>query len=910
MQSPRTSGRLGPAAVLAVLAILSDRAPSQTLTFPATLSSSHVSLTFDLVGTTELRLLAITNRDGATPFTFVNDPTQLSTTGPWQIRGHGPAPAGAPFAVDSSAAATFAATSSQAGNETVFHFVWTGVRIDSANFVRVELDVALGATDPVSRWSGRVTREAGNTASIEEVDFPVLCVKGPVAPRSPQESHANAQWRTRLLIPTALLDPLPAANLPVAYHAVIGRDYTLKHPHAEQVMQFSVLHDADTADAGFNRMLYVGTRDATGHYKTFRHHPFNTAGGQLYYHWTTTYFPTFADLSGQPSRYGNEFMSPYPALVGSLTARSDDFWYDAAAYYRSILEDPQTGFAPPRLELNTLLGDSVGPTISSFPVMVAVRSPAGPGTLYERFLELTRTWRAMLQNPYASTSATYLHFQNYLNGGIFGVADHPLSGSVDPDVLPVIDAARTENIRCSVYTFPVSVPQTSGWASLLPTNYIAWDIDGLPQGDPNVFVIDYAIPGANAARDWYGNTVLLQMIQHLDLNGFYLDIMSGTGTRLTYDPSGLPPYHPAHGGDGYEQGQIAMIDHARDVLNQNASAMPGPHHDVYLMSEAPEEYLAGHLDFIGRGYDFVPRHLQLLEEYLQSIGLPGDHTGVAAGARDWNPPMWNAVYHEYAPSSAMVTVPTTLALAMHPLNGNSGLTGDQLREYLAYVFGAYFLSGTKPSAFPYYVDIDYPLVVLGPSGNVTHDPVNDVQQVGPSAVTAIRDLYAAQEREHGGQYMLFGRMMRPLPVDLATASRRINPTNACYSVPIAFRDAVLPFNEPARGQTLIAAFPYDVTSVQHSVWRSPEGKIGILLYNWTLNPASFRAVFDPTNYDLGPTQTYHVSQSVQGAQDVLLGSYQGNLTLDLGVGGGGGGNVLSLGSIPARTLYVLELEPW
>lgn len=545
------------------------------MTFPFILPGNKISLDFNSDPTNGVRLVRIIHHEGGN-FDFVNDPARcLLSTSLWEIRGT-LAAGNTPFTVDASNAAAFfsASTVGPEGRPGVM-FYWPGVQIDAVNSVFVVLIVSLGTNDSVSHWWGAVGREYGNTASIDEVDFPKVCLRGPVTPQSGSgESHLLAQWRTRALIPLAILDPVPAENLPMGFYLTktpnVGTSYDLMHPSARQVLQFSALYHADPADAqGYRRMAYVGTEDVTGFYKEFKHRfiPANE-NSEGFYAWTTTYFPSFANGFGVATEFGNEFISSYPSVLGALTAQTDEFWYDAAAYYRDFVQS--TSMKPALYETNPLFGDSKGPTVVSLPMMVVAPYPALPpgATIYDRFLDLTRIWKKMMENPFTGVDATYMHFQNYLTGGRFGTPDTPVAQNVDPGVQPVMTQPRLENIRTSVYTFLATISKLvqPNWYAQMPLSIEAYARNGTPLGGTDGAILDYAsgvIP--YPATTWYSDNVHYELINTLDLTGLYLDILSGTRPQLTYDNPAFTPAHHAHGGSSFETGKREMFLNARAV---------------------------------------------------------------------------------------------------------------------------------------------------------------------------------------------------------------------------------------------------------------------------------------------------------------------------------------------------------
>ena len=259
-------------ALAAVFVMAPAMSAQVSLDFPATLSGNKISLVFDEDPETFVRLVKIIHHEGG-DFDFVNNPDVPDYPGLWEIRGEYMDQSS--YDVGPSSAAGFEAYQFVVPpGEVGFHFKWNDVVFETAppyNKVTVEAFVSLGDDDQVSRWKARITRDptSANTASIDEFDCPVVCLKGPVAPKD-GETHHDAQWRARFLVPAASMMFFLAPNLPMGMHLKEGgQSYHLRHLSGFHTMQFSALYYADPQHAaGFRRMVYVGTEDIDGYYIT------------------------------------------------------------------------------------------------------------------------------------------------------------------------------------------------------------------------------------------------------------------------------------------------------------------------------------------------------------------------------------------------------------------------------------------------------------------------------------------------------------------------------------------------------------------------------------------------------------------------------------------------------------------
>jgi hypothetical protein len=346
----------------------------------------------------------------------------------------------------------------------------------------------------------------------------------------------------------------------------------------------------------------------------------------------------------------------------------------------------------------------------------------------------------------------------------------------------------------------------------------------------------------------------------------------------------------------------SCIEHIHQVVDDITPCLGDGRRDPFIGSEGPDEYLVGTLDFTGIGYTYIPKHLELAEEMLIPPQFCQHIAGTPLESRNMHPPLWDIVYHEYAPVEAFSMTLSTVPLATNPINGpGQGLSKTQYIDVMAHVHGMLFTAGYKPSTFPYYLDNDYPMLHLDDDGNLVTDDTCDPDGAGMEAGYTIRNLYAALQPEYAGEFVLYGRAQRPLQeVRMTADEQQINPAFYCKTVNnqiVAYDLTAFPYFVDPNGWD---SMPFNVSKVLHSVWQNQDGVIGILLYNWTDDDVSFEGKFNPELYGLSASDNYTVVQRVQGGNDVVLGTFSDTLTIKFG-GNPGGGNELLMNAIPKRS---------
>ncbi len=904
---------------------------------PITLSNDHLSLTFESDPELGVRLTDVTEHT-APSHVFRNDPIAGDDARLWEARLT--LSDGDTATISGRDARTFELTHDRGPNgEPALRFDWSGVRAPLGVAFEVSVLVWIDVEEPLSRWTATVDRSPGSVpaASLDALDLPIVQIEPPATPRA-GESVFDAQFRTRLLVPSIQIDESHLApNLPFALWVCppgLGTapvDVSWTHPGPRQNMQFAALAGVDPKDPGYRRVLFVGTEDTTGHTKAFRHRAVvETSPDAVRYEWRATHFPPFADrTNGRVTEWANTYQTPYPSVLGALHAQTDAYWIDATAQYRRFVE--RVGLAGPRLEDNPRLVHTHEPSL--YAVFVQSRPNQNPPTLYARFLERTLAFQRALESSATETLPTFLQWQNYFDqASPVGNPDTPLSTHVDAGVAEAVAWAAARDIQVAPYLRPTELAHCLDWQESFPPSAEAYDRAGRALGSDDttecaegVARLDYAHPQAAA---WFGDYLGRELVRQFGFHGLYLDVLSGSGSRLTYDPPGLPRGHVPHGGDGFTRGKVSAIDALREVLR----TQHGDDQRTFVVGEATEEYLAGHLDAMGSGQGWLPQHLQLAEPALLAdleikglITLP-DGLHLPRGATDWSPPLWNLVYHEWAPAQQLTIPWTTVGLA----NGDvypgeyetpegrrhfSGLDVDEWVDLLSYTHAQLFNVGSKPATLLYDMGFDAPMIQLDAEGELILDEQRDPERAAWRIVDFFRTLQAMQRRDLAGRFVRVGRAERPLPElpGLPTAVA-VNPTSACRKTWDGHGNVTYPFAErPHPSQSIVKKTlgrqEFPVLRVLHSVWRSPEGELGIVLTNWSGTSAEWSGRMHPKWFGERDDWSWRIAEIEADGSRRVHGEGRGPISLRADDGESRGTDEIVIGSVPARSVRVFVLEP-
>lgn len=821
-------------------------------------------------------------------------------------------------------------------------FVWKGVAIPGArggDRIAVSLMVRLDTDEKVARFWTWVTREHGQSCSIDYIDGPILWIKGPALPNG-GETHLVGQKRTRVLLGLASLPsdlPAPAINSPLHDWASSAVSLSATHPNPNQMLQcFALcsLNSVATPDPAYRRVFYAGTED-TGQLwlKDYRYQGYRYRGGGAddgYMKWTVRHYPPFETMVGseQGTDWRGSWAQSYPVVVGAMQADADSFWYDVAEYYRDRMAT--LGLFPPRTELNPRLTASWNQKPSLFfPVIdIGAYLPRTRTALdyFETCLETLRAIRLALRSPHVDDDYAVLHFQTWLNNGFqAGTVGNP--PKPNPSIYRVADGLTTlmehaaaEGIRVSAYTLPHNVGVTSGWMPFLPDGAFRQDRSGalvsllagtyeLEVGSPDM------LPYWRHVTGW---------VRALGFGGIYLDAYSGGGFRRWFGAHGKPL--PRGGGNRGSGIKTTFVDTVRQIM-QGPAADP----EVLLFSEVHEEGLLGLWDWIGSLKGYQPTHMLLAEETLS-----GAVSDLSIEARDMQPPLVEMVLHEYQPTQHLGIPFVNCLLATNtdwqPFGGMPGLSAAELRDLFCWVHAGFLANGSRPVSPVYQSEFDGwdGAVTSDPSGvsqalvlrgsaqspnSLRVDPVKDPSGIGMVIASFLRVLLETEVRAYGGQFTMFGRMLRPIAVDYTSVNvaRATNPYRvfdpALGKVRVdpltPFRPFLLPtgyaFTEFIPEQAARLKADFEVPAVLSTMWQSPEGLVGLVLVNWTDAAASWVGTFDPSLY--GITPPYDVSRLVLGGAPIALAAAVGAGGTTIGTTGSGA--TIDLGTLPARSTAVI-----
>ena len=294
---------------------------------------------------------------------FASTPPAGQPRGLWKacMRAEG---RGDPIDVTPDRATNFCAHVDDPAHPTYAVLSWSGLSIpgqDARSLFWFELAVSVSRYTPnraafASRL-GRITRPGQTRFTIDEVHAPIIHAQQPAA----------IPGLARILVPISTTTALPAANLPFGLAAAVNVNADLEHPARGQQMQFSAIYSADPTInvpqgdevlAPLGKILYFSTEDRHGHYKRFRHSAFlDPATGAAYYRWCPKYYPTYG-----PSPNFNYHVSPYPAVMCALQAKTTAWWYDVASHYRKFVRRAM-GLTPLRDRRNRLNRSYTGASV-------------------------------------------------------------------------------------------------------------------------------------------------------------------------------------------------------------------------------------------------------------------------------------------------------------------------------------------------------------------------------------------------------------------------------------------------------------------------------------------------------------------------------------------------------------------
>ena len=813
-------------------------------------------------------------------------------------------------------------------------FSWSGCCIPGVtakSFFWFELHVKVSPFTPYRASfdvrMARVQNTNGSTPfTIDEVHAPIVHTLQP----------GDSQL-ARILVPSALNIPLPSANLSMRTWQLFNLAASLEHPARGQQMQFSALYAGDTTEipdgndvvSPHRKVLYFATEDNRGHFKFFNHSVVTGASG-VSYRWNPVHYPTYG-----PTPWLNYYISPYSSVICALQAKSSAYWYDVAEHYRTFVRF-RMGLTPMRSRFyrgnKDVVGDSVVVATSTLPIV-----HGDLGDVFSSFVDMGAHKQAVFTDPTTgNASPMFVEWQKWLKSGP-GAPEDPIAPGLNPipfdqtqSVVPKqpTASAQAEFVRgrglgqnISVYTVPLLM-NTTDWPSF-DQGWLLRDRLGnlLPEEDG--FVIDY---GAEGVVDWLANVFYKNILDNSPgLGGVFFDTVGGRGSYLRYPQPGQPLFNlKYHGGTRYVKGGKRLFDAVRARI---AASTPGSRHPdaPFIPTEAVQEFYAGRYDAAQHGLKPLPLQAQL-STFIDQLTSPGS-TPPPVGASTGNPPLWNAVYHEYSRAEALGMMLSTRAVSVllgggQPADfasGRFGLTWDEWGNYNRMVHATMFIQGMKSSLFSYFYDFkDFSLLVDNAGTIGVRNPA--IPQQGQLLAFLQRMHHATGRQCEAGQFLADGMMERPLempPFSLAGYDPTVVTTTVNPGVLAMQRTDPLPGVNQHFYEDPFTQFPYPMANVLHSVWRSsPYSRtLGLVFVNWTDQPAAWTGTFNPRLYagfgdkfevlglrpDGGGVTGYQVGTG-NGETTFHWGPAAGTLQLQHHGGGGPG-------PMPPRSVQVFLIRP-
>ncbi len=778
-------------------------------------------------------------------------------------------------------------------------FSWMGCAIpcqSPASVLLVELEVKIPATSPNrAEWNSRVIRLQipGGTEqhTVDEVHAPIVYARQP-----------GSAAQARILIPLSTNFVLPATNLPMSLWRLFGLSADVEHPARGQQMQFSALYGGDPTSiplgnelfTAFRKILYFSTEDHEGYYKRFQHDCVPDPLGLEYYRWAPVYFPEYG-----PSPWLNYFQSGYPAVLCALEAADDTFWYDVTSHYREFVRSEMglVGVADPAYALN--------PDYPRSSVMVATsvfnKVNADLPAMFQTFTDTALDFQQVFREPDGSATPVFMEWQKWLKGD--GVEDpigpgynpRPFTAAAGAFQEPTTEArneiarAHAAGINMSMYTLPLYV-NDADWPSFDP-DWFVYLRDGtqpppLPTGG---MIVDFghtvAVPG------WMGTELYDDIMNTTpQLGGVFLDTLGGQGSFLRYpSPNGPLPFNfRHHGGTAFVEGGNRAFDVIRARVGRDKTGAQHPE-IPFVLTEAAQEFYAGHYDFGQHGIKPVPLQTQQMTVLDLIAGNPFPTPVETANP---NPPLWNPVYHEYSRADAIGVMLHTTGVRADLGGGQPpglGLTWQQWADYTRMVTALRLVQGMKPQVYPFFYDYkDFTLFVNRNGVVEARDPSVPQQN---DVIAFLQRVHAATScTDEAGQYLCGGIAERPLrlpprgplgyPPLVVTSVP--NPSTAVATLTSPATPGVLHFNEDS-----LTIQQYPVATVMHGVWRTPgEDRVGIVFVNWSDFPSAWTGSFDPAHYD-GIDQDFVVKglrPAGAGVVEYLVGQGNGDSTFGWGLG--------------------------
>lgn len=839
-------------------------------------------------------------------------------------------------------AASFSAfdVSDHVGTDTAYLFQWTGVAVPDAleeDRFTVALIVTLDDDDVVARWYAFVIRERGASVSIDGIEAPIFYIQGPAEPNA-GETHLEGQVRARVLTPHALFvrQPNKGTNTDLFSWCAAGLEEDARHPNPNQQMQFLALcsmnTNGTTADPGLRKPLYLGTEDTAGYVKDYRHKGLIHSDDEGWFRFGVKHFPSYVEVftSGEDTDYGNSYATPYPVVTGSFPTGADNhFWYDVCDYYRTRML--ALNALPPLIEQNPLRASALCRQPSTWHGFIqlrtfAERNGADLFGMWERRLDACR---AALASEHVSADVDYIQVQTYCKGVTSaGEIEHPGVNVENPghpireSAFGLADGAKDflhnmldKGVYAIAYSRPGDLKNKLGYHAIIPAGAVRVSRDGsMGQSggsDPNI-LLDV---GAASFPEFWSQKVTGELAS-VGFRGQYCDSLAGGGTPFTYPLDTAE--HDRHGGAYGTTRKREAIAAMKTVL------AAGNDPNVVVMSEAVEEFLSDALDITQESYSWYPCHMCLAEPQTRPhLSAVSD---LPLAARNLAPPLWQTVYHDRSPGHWQTWHLGNCLLEsnsdFYPSGAKDGLTAAEMVTAMSMVFGCVYANGSHPafvnlqSDFIGADDHGY-LVELDEHGRLVSDPDNDPTGAGLIVMRFLKRLHESRRRDYAGQFVMFGKMLRPLQVDSGSIDTVTNPLaviktkgdslgNRVWGMVPQTYSVAGPAEDPGNALSEAYSDAFSVPAVLSQMWEAPDGTVGLVLVNWTSAAADWTGTLDDTLYPI--TAPYDVDRLVLGdpgnpvsvetavATGARTISTTGTPDIDLG------------GAIPAHSVMVLTFS--
>lgn len=319
--------------------------------------------------------------------------------------------------------------------------------------------------------------------------------------------------------------------------------------------------------------------------------------------------------------------------------------------------------------------------------------------------------------------------------------------------------------------------------------------------------------GASAWHDAYADAALRLQADH-EVDGVYLDFWAGLDAITCQS---LNHGHPRGGGSWWTAGKLAFAQNLRNVLR---AARP----DAITYVEEQDESVIGVVDLMAsRPF-----------ENVATIG----HVQAASA------PMFQTLYHEFIATSCWGRIAPSSEM-------------DSL-DSRAHVAGCAHY-GLLLNLTNFFADLgDY----------------SDLSTADEAAFAGFLG-EIARSFDFGGEYLKFGRRMRPPEV------------TGAETIPVTMEAP------PSAPWPLMAPEEFHATVPLTSTWRAADGSIGIYFVNWampielgggmTLNSLDVTVTFDPTRYGFASSDVLAFSLLTDSGEINFPGSFTGTTTRTLPV---------------------------